>query len=217
MVVGAKVRETFPSPDVFPPGVKAHERYFYDFMSYLVAAVGFAHAVDSVHGAVSTFQPTDTVRFSCKQSPAQWYWAPAALLGRLALKMDSEEIYLRRFDAPAPPPDATLELGALTMLFQTFAQALLTNYFERYKADIRRQYGSASEWPAVWNFARVVRNAMAHGGRISIIRADDPISTWKGLTYTIADNERDILLRDLWPGDLFDLIQEMDEALQTAS
>lgn len=215
MLVGAKTTGDHTSPDVFPPGVRAHQRYFVDFVSYLVAAVGFAHAIDSVRGEASTYQPMDTVLFSCKQSPAQWYWAPAALLGRLSLKMDIEEIYFRRFDALLPPTTAILELGSLTPLFQTFAQALATNYFERYRHQIKQSYGGISHWPSVWNFARVVRNAMAHGGRISILNEDEKPVTWKGLTYSYADNGRDILRTDLWPGDLFDLIQEMDAALQT--
>jgi Cu/Ag efflux protein CusF len=129
--------------------------------------------------------------------------------------MDISEIYLRRFHATAPPPDAALEMGALTMLFQTFAQALATNYFERHKLQMQQAHSGTSQWPAVWNFARVVRNAMAHGGKISILNKDAKPVTWKGLTYSYADNGRDILRNDLWPGDFFDLIQEMDAAFQS--
>jgi hypothetical protein len=80
--------------------------------------------------------------------------------------------------------------------------------------DLERKFGTeVSGWPAVWNFGRVVRNAMSHGGKVHFTNSGASPVSWKGLTYSPADNGRQILHSDLWPGDIFDLIIEMDSHL----
>lgn len=211
MSIGADTKSS-TSPSI-GGAIFFQERYFGDFASYLVAGVGFAHAVESVHGKASKYSSTDTIQFGCKQSGAVWQWHPAPVLESFASNFIPDRLHLVRIDSILPPREAQLNLGALTMLFQTFAQAMATNYFERYKKEIRAKYGAIQNWPPVWNFARVVRNAMAHGGRISIEKSSEPSVSWKGLTYGFDDNGRDILCQDLWPGDLFDLVREQDKHL----
>lgn len=189
------------------------QRYFIDFLSYLTAAVGIAHTVHSAHGASSKYSITDTARFSSKQDGGEWHWAPAYAVSDLSSNFLPNAIHLQRFDVDQPESDAHLNLGAMGALLATFAQALATNYFERHRSIIASRFGPVKNWPPVWNFARVVRNAMAHGGKVSILNANDPPGRWKGAHYTINDNGRDILALDLWPGDLFDLIIEMDSYL----
>lgn len=195
--------------------ISSSERYFIDFLSYLTAAVGISHTVHSVRGAASTYSTTDTARFSSRQDAGEWHWAPAAAVLDLSSNFLPSLVNLQRFDADQPESDAHLNLGAMDALLATFSQALATNYFERHRQIIASRFGPIKSWPPVWNFARVVRNAMAHGGKISILHPDDPPGHWRGAHYTIADNGRDILARDLWPGDLFDLIIEMDSYLHT--
>lgn len=191
------------------------ERYFLDFLSYLTAAVGIAHTLHSVHGASSKYSTADTARFSSRQGAAEWHWAPAFAVIDLSSNFLPTSIHLQRFDADQPESDAHLNLGAMESLLATFSQALATNYYERHLPIIRTKFGAIKHWPPVWNFARVIRNAMAHGGKISILHPNDPPGRWKGVHYTISDNGRDILANDLWPGDLFDLIIEMDTFLDT--
>lgn len=190
-------------------------RFFIDFLSYLTAAIGIAHTVHSVRGVTSKYSATDTARFSCRQSACEWHWAPASAVFDLSSNFLPTLVNLQRFDADQPESDAHLNLGAMGALLATFSQALATNYFERHRPIIASRFGPIKDWPPVWNFARVVRNAMAHGGKISIINANDPPGRWKGAHYTINDNDRDILASDLWPGDLFDLIIEMDSYIRT--
>lgn len=93
---------------------------------------------------------------------------------------------------------------------QTFGQALATSFFEGHRNAIDGKFGNIATWPPVWNFARVVRNAMSHGGVINIQNPNAAPVHWNGLTYAPADNGRRILHTDLWPGDLMDLLIEMD-------
>lgn len=87
---------------------------------------------------------------------------------------------------------------------------MFTNYFERHKHRIKAAYPKRT-WPEVWNFGRVIRNAFAHNGCIRIDDAKENVS-WRGLTYSHADNETFVEL-SLSPGDLIYLMFDMDAAL----
>ena len=69
-------------------------------------------------------------------------------------------------------------------------------------------------FPAVWQFARVIRNGLSHGG--SRIPISDPAFapvTWHALTYGPSDDGRRFLGSDLSIADLVLLMLEMAEAL----
>jgi hypothetical protein len=66
---------------------------------------------------------------------------------------------------------------------------------------------------AVWEFGRVVRNACAHNGRIDVRNPDAPPVGWKTLTYSPADNGREIWFRDFTAVEILLLMEEMDAAL----
>jgi hypothetical protein len=70
-----------------------------------------------------------------------------------------------------------------------------------------------TQWPSVWQFGRVVRNAVSHGGCCKI---DDPkfVSVqWRGLIYGPAQNKRPILDTDLTFADMLILMFEMSDAM----
>jgi len=190
-------------------------RYFADFESYLVALHGFALVAEaSNRGTASNYRASDVVALGCKQSPEQWLWAPAPTVALLALNHSPQELSLERRGCSLPPAGATLNLGALDTLLYTFGQALATNYFERHIPHVKTKYGDAPNgWPDVWNFGRVVRNAMSHGGKITFASLNAQPVQWRSLNYSPANNGLRILHTDLWPGDLFNLIQDMDAAM----
>jgi hypothetical protein len=64
----------------------------------------------------------------------------------------------------------------------------------------------------VLNFARVVRNAIAHG-KIEIRNSNAPPVTWRGLTYSYADNGKQIFGTDLKLGEIVALIFDASDAL----
>lgn len=57
---------------------------------------------------------------------------------------------------------------------------------------------------------------MSHGGHINIKNENSLPVRWRNLIYSHADNDRQILHTDIWPGDLFYLLREMDVARQTS-
>lgn len=84
-------------------------------------------------------------------------------------------------------------------------------YYENYVGRVRSKYGNDSkEWPAVWNFGRVVRNAFGHGGAIDIHNPQSPPVTWYSITYSHSDNGRQVLFNDISICDVIFLMEEMD-------
>lgn len=76
-------------------------------------------------------------------------------------------------------------------------------------------HSNTTQWPMVLDFARHVRNAMAHGGRLTILpsskgNAPRPV-VWHNLKYSISDNERRILSTDLYGPDLIALMADVDD------
>lgn len=89
-------------------------------------------------------------------------------------------------------------------------------FFERYNVWLTENLGDAVNWPATLNFARVVRNAIAHGS-INIRTPSTPPVVWRGLSYSHADSGRDIFSSDIGPTDLIGLMIEADWELDAIS
>ncbi len=215
MSVGVDDSSSVAIPEAFA-SVPAGSRYFSDFLAYLVSFYGVAQAAEAARTATATrYGPHDFVVLGCRVSPAQWCWRPYDTIADLYSNLPPHHLELTRLGAA--PVSATAEMRfapALDRLLSTFGQALGTNYYERHVGDIKRAYGNEqNDWPEPWGFAWMVRNAMAHDGQLAIRDTRRPPFRWRGLEYSHLQNGRRILHVDLWPGDLFDLIIDLDAAL----
>ncbi len=74
-----------------------------------------------------------------------------------------------------------------------------------------------TQWPNVWQFARIVRNAAAHGGQVNIDDLSFVPVTWHTLTYGPDQNGRKIFGEDLSLADVFILMLEMNNSLNVLS
>ena len=85
-------------------------------------------------------------------------------------------------------------------------------YFDLYSDLVRSNYSNYHSWPKIWNFARVVRNAIAHGGTINIESPSAPKVEWQGVQYDHTKFGRRVE-EDLAIGDLIFLMMNMDQEL----
>jgi len=87
-------------------------------------------------------------------------------------------------------------------------------YFERYNEWLNDKYGrnSVDQWPPTLNFARVIRNAAAHGSVHFRDPNASPVS-WRKLTNGPKDNGRKLIGDDLRPGDMLGLMFEINDEL----
>ncbi|MCG6207030.1 hypothetical protein LPW26_20490 [Rhodopseudomonas sp. HC1] len=142
-------------------------------------------------------------------------WSPHETILPMVCNCWPREVVLECFAADPIAPDSYLNLGVLEHFIFSLGQSLLTTFVEDKKPLLKTVFGKPAAWPPIWNFARVVRNAMSHGGKI---RIDDGATVrWRRLEYSELDNGREIVNVDLWPADLFVLIREMEDALPSGA
>ncbi|WP_156950572.1 hypothetical protein, partial [Hyphomonas oceanitis] len=195
-----------PESHIVRGQIKNSERYFDDIQSYLVALIGLAHMIEVGKSGKSTpYDPQHTVRLDCARESASWYWSPNSTLQMLASNFVPANLEIERVGRATTLSTSPLNLGAFGNLLEGFGQVLATNFYERHQQSIIDKFGKDPNlsWPNVWNFARVVRNAMSHRGELHFRSSSAPTVSWKGLSYSFSDNGRNILHQDIWPGDLF--------------
>lgn len=69
------------------------------------------------------------------------------------------------------------------------------------------------KWPETLNFARTIRNAIAHGGSITVQSPNAVTGSWNGRKYTCKDKGRRVIPHEIAEGDLILLMFDVDEEL----
>jgi len=87
-------------------------------------------------------------------------------------------------------------------------------FYESVKDSIEYKFGQTpSQWPATLNFARVVRNAFAHGGEIFFRQVNDVSVHWKNYIYSYQNNGQKIIPKDMNIPEIIFLLKEIDSFL----
>jgi hypothetical protein len=90
---------------------------------------------------------------------------------------------------------------------------IFVNFYENSKPFLVTKFGSNSaNWPPVWDFARVVRNACSHGGKLSMTSANRQV-TWHHLTYEQSMHGQQIVGGDFAFCDVLVLMFELSDNL----
>lgn len=111
-------------------------------------------------------------------------------------------------------PDAKLRTGGLQAVMAHISAPIFLMFFERYNDWLNAAYGrdSTEKWPATLNFARVIRNACAHGA-ITFRNPNANSVKWRDLTYSPADNGKPIIGTDLKLGEILALMFDASDTL----
>jgi len=187
--------------------------FFDDLANYLICLVSLTLTFELyITGKSEIYAPDHTLIVDGKHSGISLIFYPTSLLDPFfggtwptQLRLEAQPVTV--------PADAKLSLGILERPVHAFAQEMLVTYFERNLPLVKAVYGeSHRQWPPEWDFARVVRNSVAHSGRIRFLKTSSPSVSWRGLTYAATDNGRHIH-DDLWTADLIILLLDMDKAI----
>jgi hypothetical protein len=142
---------------------------------------------------------------------------PSNLLLELSHNRQPTQIQFREETftiATNPIPEGALEMPDLGLIRKRLIQSVFTDFYETQKCHASAKWNGLQHWNSIWKFAWLVRNALAHGGRISW--RDQRISSvsWKTISYDYPhDNGREIIFKEIGEGDLIILIDELDKAL----
>lgn len=180
-----------------------------------VSALGIAFEVQSGTPA-KPFGPHETVAISGLPAVAACefhiYMGPV-LVELLANRWPTQVVIDEKPIAQIAPVYNTWLTGLQgvhgSMISNAFVQ-----FFEANRARAESQFGTNTQsWPNVWNFARVVRNAFAHGGAINITNAKSSAVSWRSLSYDATRNGRQLLYNDLTAVEIILLMDDMNALL----
>lgn len=94
------------------------------------------------------------------------------------------------------------------MIINAFIQ-----YYEANKSLVFEKFTNQSNWPMIWKFAKVIRDALTHNGAIRIDIKKMGKVHWKTLSYDFTNNEKVIFYNDITAVELILLMEEMDKAI----
>lgn len=126
------------------------------------------------------------------------------------------KIGLLNFPTEPPNTGRTSDWSALRTLISS---VIFVNLYEAHKPWIDDTYkNDLTKWPPVWNFARVVRNAIAHSGNLYF---KDPKTSagaeWHHIKYEANRHGDKIIDQELFFPEMVLLMIEMGQALDAVS
>lgn len=186
----------------------------YDILStYIVLNECFFRAFSE---DTSDWQPGEWMFYQCQAIGA--YQVRLPLVGpvrgvKSGRTWDYISLTIAEFHGRPDPRLAEVNVNAFAFKLLT---PFFTEFYENHVPLIREKFsGNPAEWPGVWNFARVIRNAIAHGGSLAIDSPNAPVARWQSLVYGHEQNGRAIFGTDIAVGDLlilmFELSKQLDE------
>lgn len=92
-------------------------------------------------------------------------------------------------------------------LSQLIVGSAYANFYENCLPQIQAKFShTTTNWPSDLNFARVIRNAYSHGGKIHFDNPNAAAVSWKDLTYS-PDNNGQPIHPDIFVVEIIQLMQ----------
>ena len=139
------------------------------------------------------------------------------LFGPVEAALEEKEpdlIELRIVEKPEKKKAYSRETSGFAKVVVHFIKPIFVDFFETYKPFLEESLrGNHYNWPGVWNFGRVIRNSISHGGEIYFKKSTAQSVSWYGLTYGPPDNGQLAVSGDLSFTDMLILMFEMDDEL----
>ena len=194
--------------------------FFDDMLLFLLAVcAGSLGLVVQRDGGVLPFREGQYVSFHSRLRDAEYRFWPydsfRTILGGdwpTSLRLEEHEGRTppdTEFRTPITMPTSTRELR------RRLLEIAFVHFFESIRGKVEMTYKKdGSTWPMILNFARVIRNAFAHGGRIHFDSQRAQPVIWKSLTYSPGNEGRRILFKDMGIGDIFKLMEDVDSEVR---
>lgn len=193
--------------------------FFDELVLFLASALGLGIGLDAARrGSTVPYGSHDGVELGGTYvSGLSFVTFPAEVLTPIASNEWPKQV--RLFEAPAAqvPPDGEVTIEPSARTITLLAGAAFLQYYERcVELWIQREGQDPALWTGPWAFARVIRNAVAHGGLLDIRNPRAPTVAWRSLQYTPADTGRLALCSDIGTVELVLLMEDMNSALLAA-
>lgn len=111
-------------------------------------------------------------------------------------------------------PKQAVYLGQQTALMVNMITPIFCLHFETCSDWLKaNRHTNTTQWPMTLDFARFIRNAASHGGRLEISSQNYRTVRWHGLAYKPADNRKLVIGHEVFMGDMLALMIEVDDEL----
>lgn len=196
-------------------GLRPGERLFEPMkhLATLFASVGIA-AQYYADGRV-TVNPGDYLTIESNQFPMQVRVPMSGPVEAALMEIPVSRIDLT-VEAGTQPPAYRIFTTGYQSLIRHLIAPLFVDFYEQHLPWIEANLGGrdGSNWPTVLDFARVIRNACSHGGKLTFKTPTSRTVSWRGITYSPADHDKLVVCADLSSADLialmFDISDELD-------
>jgi len=134
---------------------------------------------------------------------------------RYAITGDTpDEIHLEFSPKPTQQIATRREILGARGVMLNLITPIFVDFYEHSILWVRHKFGDNSlDWPAIWNFGRVIRNSISHSGTIHITKSTSPPVTWHHLSYSPTDHGKEIIGVDFQYADVLVLMFEMSDEL----
>lgn len=191
------------------------------FFDYLVVFFGSMCGIGSIIAvqrriAQTPFTPDKNIiiRGKLKVSGIELVFYPYELLESISNRSWPKKLEWTGQPLKSDPASMGFTRIGVRDINTSLIQSCFVHYFESVRPLIENKYNADTQsWPIECNFGRVVRNAFAHGGKIHFTNISAQPVSWKTLTYSPADNGRDIVFQDLTPVELILLMEDIEASL----
>jgi hypothetical protein len=184
------------------------------FDPLVTAEAGIAGYVRGHAQQAGTLLPQAPIRHVCFVEQAEIECDVSPVLCAVVAQSWPASIQLIASSMPQPTSTSRTSKpnGIQRLTGSIHAHAFLT-YFENAAPSLEVRYGTKREqWPDVLKFARMTRNAFAHGSTLEIRNRKESAS-WRGLTLTHANNGQQMLYNHIASGDVILLMLDVEDLL----
>jgi hypothetical protein len=157
----------------------------------------------------------DAADFRSQQFPVG-VWLPTYDPMWLVTNNKTSEFTEVTFSHAAEAPQNIENPPSFLHVLTNMISPIFVEFFEAYRPWLNSKFKKVDQWPAIFNFGRVIRNAASHGGALDIRDLKTDVS-WYNLRYTAADDKRAVIGPDLAFADLIILIFEISNELDKAN
>lgn len=196
--------------------IRSECNYFDDLATYVIYLVSTGLTFEIyITGKAGAYKKNHSIKLDAKQIGKSLIIYPYETLNSLFEGGEwPQEIDIHEEVREKPPSDVKMNLGPLKIPNARILSSIFGNFYERNVRTVRGKFGNDVQiWPDTWNFGRVVRNALYHDGCILIHNQQARPVEWNTLSYSYADNGKQIIYTDLFPADIILLMMEMDSHL----
>ena len=191
--------------------------FFDELMVILISNTSFVMAREIVNGVRNQHHTQSQFPFAAINKKEVYSYSYYQLLTKIYDREPINEIEIRVTEKVITNieniPGSTFLNHAQTFNFiRKVISSSYISFYEKVIGLIEAKYGKDS-LPDDLNFARVVRNAFAHDGKIYIKNRNTPAVSWEGIVYSRENNGKSIF-DDFFVVEIIDLMCTINEYLK---